>query len=65
MALTNATALGRVHKVLPSLVCQQARSLRDGSGGSGSSAAGALLSLEMCHGRTLENEGNFENRKIV
>ena len=38
----------RIHWVLPSLVCKQARSLLECSAGSDSSAAGVLLSLEMC-----------------
>ena len=37
-----------IHTVLPLLVCQKAMSVLEGSGGSGSSAASALLPLEMC-----------------
>ena len=43
----------RVHRVVPSLVCQQARSLLKGSGGLDSSAVGVLL--KMCLRDTLQN----------
>ena len=51
-----AGGLARIHRVLPSLVCQQARSKLEGSSGSDSSAVGALLSLEMCSRGTLRND---------
>ena len=56
----------RVHRVLPSLECQQARSLLKGSGGSDSSAVGALLSLEMCLRGTLKNDprSNLVNKMM-
>ena len=59
VALTNATVCrwsDKVHRVLPLLMCQQARSLLEVSGESNSSAAVALLSLEMCRRATLQND---------
>ena len=45
--LQYAGGVAKVHRVLLSLACQQARSLLEGSGGLDSSAACAILSLEM------------------
>ena len=54
--LQSAGCPARVHSVLLSLVCQQARSLLEGSGRSASSGAGSLLSLEVCLRDTLQND---------
>ena len=48
--------LAKVHRNLSSLVCQQASYLLEGSGGLDSSAAGVLLSFEMCRRGTLQND---------
>ena len=45
---------GRVHRVLPSLACQQARSLLEGSGGLDSPAAGATGIGDVLQGHTAE-----------
>ena len=48
--------VGGPARVLRALVCQQARSLFEGSGGSDSSAVDTILSLEMCFRCRLQND---------